>query len=62
MSYLTTLFVVCIALMGYVLTEGIHNISVSAFRIGCMSAEASFEAKMKCRDLAEEKVGYGLFR
>ena len=43
----------------YAIAAGLHNINVRAFRIGCASTGATVE---QCRALAEQKVGYGLFR
>lgn len=46
----------------YAIGSSLHNINVSAFRIGCANAGATLEVVEQCRALAEQKVGYGLFR
>jgi uncharacterized membrane protein len=44
------------ASMFYVINTGLHNIAVTAFRLGCHSTGATFEVIEKCREMAEEKT------
>jgi hypothetical protein len=55
--YLTIgILVVYFVFCGYIINDGIYNIRVNSFKLGCMNAVASREAIEQCKTLAEEKI------
>lgn len=55
------IFVIVVSMMFgaalmYATTSMIHQISISAFRMGCANVGATFEVVQQCREMAEEKT------
>ena len=40
-----------------IINNGLHDIRVSSFKIGCMNVKTSIDIIEECKNLAEEKVG-----